>query len=279
MDSTLPPIFPTPPSKNAQRCPPAPCASKGTSPGLATAGATTVTRFPPQLNHSKVSLWQRPLAITPRINRRQRTGGGIDCAEGDSGPPRYAVRPAGRAPARLAVHCYLATGGPGAAMPHAPFGRPRRPLGTFPRGESTSSARRRTKPPTRNTFLVEGKGKSLSCFPRITKDFASAEATKGLSGRPLEAFGSLLQVEICARNNFLAKGRKMPFSLFRITNIFASAEATREIPPRPLSPLSLAKNIPSTAWRIRNIKDPRPSRPKAAEARGSILPKDSSFSR
>ena len=214
MDSTLPPIFPTPPSKNAQRCPPAPCASKGTSPGLATAGATTVTRFPPQLNHSKVSLWQRPLAITPRINRRQRTGGGIDCAEGDSGPPRYAVRPAGRAPARLAVHCYLATGGPGAAMPHAPFGRPRRPLGTFPRGESTSSARRRTKPPTRNTFLVEGKGKSLSCFPRITKDFASAEATKGLSGRPLEAFGPLLQVEICARNSFLAEGRKMPFSLF-----------------------------------------------------------------
>ena len=88
-----------------------------------------------------------------------------------------------------------------------------RPLGTFPRGESTSSARRRTKPPTRNTFLVEGKGKSLSCFPRIPKDFASAEATKGLSDRPLETFGPLLQVEICAKNSFLAEGRKMPFSL------------------------------------------------------------------
>ena len=39
-----------------------------------------------------------------------------------------------------------------------------RPLGTFPRGESTSSARRRTKPPTRNTFLVEGKGGGFLAF-------------------------------------------------------------------------------------------------------------------
>lgn len=69
-----------------------------------------------------------------------------------------------------------------------------------------------------------------------------------------------------------------PTFLFRITNIFASAEATRRLSPRPPSPLSLAKNMPSTAWRVRN-KNPRPSRPKAAEARGSILPKDSSFSR
>ena len=96
---------------------------------------------------NKVFLPWRPLATTPGINRCPGAGGGISCAEGDSGPPRYAVRPAGRAPARLAVHCCLATGGPGAATPHAPFGRPRRPLGTFPRGESTSSARRRTKPP------------------------------------------------------------------------------------------------------------------------------------
>ena len=66
----------------------------------------------------------------------------------------------------------------------------------------------------KNGSLAEGKGKSLSCFPRIPKDFASAEATKGLSDRPLETFGPLLQVEICARNSFLAEGRKMPFSLF-----------------------------------------------------------------
>ena len=89
----------------------------------------------------------------------------MEPGEGSAAPkatvalPGTDVNPAGRAPARLAVHCNLATGGPGAAMRHAPFGRPRRPLGTFPRGESTSSARRREKPLTRNTFLVKGRGK------------------------------------------------------------------------------------------------------------------------
>ena len=114
--------------------------------------------------------------------------------------PGTDVNPAGRAPARLAVHCNLATGGPGAAMPHAPFGRPRRPLGTFPRGESTSSARRRTKPPTRNRLLMDGKEKMLPCFFRFTEGFASAEATKGLSGRPLETFGPMLRMGISTRN-------------------------------------------------------------------------------
>ena len=63
------------------------------------------------------------------------------------------------------MHCSLATGGPGAATRHAPFGRPRRPLGTFPRGESTSSARRRAKPPTRNRFLAEGRKRGYLSFP------------------------------------------------------------------------------------------------------------------
>ncbi len=89
----------------------------------------------------------------------------MEPGEGSAAPkatvalPGTEVSLAGRAPARLAVHCSLATGGPGAATRHAPFGRPRRPLGTFPRGESTSSARRRAKPPTGNRFLVKaGKG-------------------------------------------------------------------------------------------------------------------------
>ena len=47
----------------------------------------------------------------------------------------------------------------------------------------------RTGLATRNRFLAQGKGKGLSYFFRITKSFASAEATKGLSGRPLETFG------------------------------------------------------------------------------------------
>ncbi len=78
--------------------------------------------------------------------------------------PGTDVNLAGRAPARLAVHCCLATGGPGAAMRHAPFGRPRRPLGTFPRGESTSSARRRAKPLTRNRLSCGRQGKGVFTF-------------------------------------------------------------------------------------------------------------------
>ena len=35
----------------------------------------------------KVVLLRRPHADTPRIDRRQGAGGGISCAEGDSGPP------------------------------------------------------------------------------------------------------------------------------------------------------------------------------------------------
>ena len=87
----------------------------------------------------------------------------MEPGEGSAAPkatvalPGTDVNPAGRAPARLAVHCILATGGPGAAMRHAPFGRPPAPFGYFPVWESTSSARRRTKPPTRNSSLVAGR--------------------------------------------------------------------------------------------------------------------------
>ena len=94
----------------------------------------------------------------------------MEPGEGSAAPkatvalPETEVSLAGRAPARLAVHCSLATGGPGAATPHAPFGRPRRPLGTFPRGESTSSARRRAKPPTRNRFLVVARERAFLSF-------------------------------------------------------------------------------------------------------------------
>ena len=153
--------------------------------------------------------------------------------------PGTDVNLAGRAPARLAVHCNLATGGPGAATPHAPFGRPRRPLGTFPRGESTSSARRRAKPPTRNRFLAKGRKRVYLSFYRITKDFASAEATKGLSDRPLETFGALLleRIGFVTKTRILVEGRGKTFLAFPcFTKGFASAEATRGLSARPLDP-------------------------------------------
>ena len=172
----------------------------------------------------------------------------MEPGEGSAAPkatvalPGTDVNPAGRAPARLAVHCNLATGGPGAAMRHAPFGRPRHPLGTFPCGKvprppaggrnlpqetgflwearerrflapscflrRVSPLRRRPKgfplalwKPSgpcskgvaqKNRFLVDGKGKTFLTSSRFTEGFASAEATKGLSARPLETFGPIL---------------------------------------------------------------------------------------
>ena len=135
------------------------------------------------------SCCRRPLPPLQGSTGAQTPGEGSTAPKATAALPGTDVNLAGRAPARLAVHCNLATGGPGAATRHAPFGRPRRPLGTFPRGESTSSARRRAKPLTRNTFLVEGRGKSPLCFP-VSQGFAPAGATRGLSDRPLDPFGA-----------------------------------------------------------------------------------------
>ena len=59
--------------------------------------------------------------------------------------------------------------------------------------------------------------KGLPFFSRITKDFASAEATKGLSGRPLETFGPLLRMGDSTRNRFLVAGRKRAFLAFHVS--------------------------------------------------------------
>ena len=188
------------------------------------------------------------------------------------------------------MHCNLATGGPGAAMRHAPFGRPRHPLGTFPCGkvprppaggrnlsQETNSLRQAgngpnflfphhkgfrlcggdqgafrsppgplrgpslyawAKPPTRNKLLAEGRKRPYLSFSRIAKDFASAEATKGLSGRPLETFGPLLRMGDSTRNRFLVAGRKksLPgFFLFRGKfRLCGSDQGAFRSPPGPL---------------------------------------------
>ena len=138
---------------------------------------------------SKVFLPQWFIALIPGINRRPGAGGGISCAEGDSGPPRDGSEPSWARPCEASGALLLSNGGSGGGHAACTLWPPPAPFGYFPVMESTSSARRRTKPPTRNRFPVEGKGKGLSYFSRITKGFASAEATKGLSGRPLETFG------------------------------------------------------------------------------------------
>ena len=91
----------------------------------------------------------------------------------------------------------------------------------------------------KNGSLAEGKGKSLYILFCFSEDFASAEATKGLSGRPLETFGAH-PVEANGDHkkiDLLRKARERAFlAFFCNTEFFASAEATRGLSGRPLDP-------------------------------------------
>ena len=70
----------------------------------------------------------------------------------------------------------------------------RRRPGGFPIAPWTPSGAsipcRWAKPLTRNGFLAAGRKRAYLSLPCITKSFASAEATRGLSDRPLDPFGA-----------------------------------------------------------------------------------------
>ena len=85
-------------------------------------------------------------------------------------------------------------------------------------------------------FLWKARERAFTCFFCFAEDFASAEATKGLSGRPLETFGAhLLKRMGIHKNRFLAEGKgKSLYILFCFSEDFASAEATKGLSDRPL---------------------------------------------
>ncbi len=112
----------------------------------------------------KVVLPWRHLAYTPRIGRRRGAGGGISCAEGDSGPPGNGCEPSWARPCEASGALFLSNGGSGGGHVPCTLWPPPAPFGYFPVMESTSSARRRTKPLTRNRFLVRGRGKAPFIF-------------------------------------------------------------------------------------------------------------------
>ena len=61
---------------------------------------------------------------------------------------------------------------------------------------------------TKNGGLVKGKEEAFLVFFCFAEGFASAEATKGLSARPLETFGALLleRIGFFTENRFLVEG-------------------------------------------------------------------------
>ena len=93
----------------------------------------------------------------------------------------------------------------------------------------------------------------LTFFSRITKDFASAEATRGLSDRPLDPFGAhpyMRGQNLPRETNFLRQAGKGSTFLFRITKDFASAEATKGLSDRPLETFG---PFAAKGWRKKQI--------------------------
>ena len=79
----------------------------------------------------------------------------------------------------------------------------------------------------------------LPCFSCFVEDFASAEATRGLSGRPLDPFGVhlLRRMGRPTKIGFFVEGRGKTLLAFPcFAEGFASAEATRGLSARPLDP-------------------------------------------
>ena len=86
-------------------------------------------------------------------------------------------------------------------------------------------------------FLWKARERAFTFFFCFSGAFASAEATKGLSGRPLETFGAH-PVEADGDHkkiDLLRKARERAFTFFFcFSGAFASAEATKGLSGRPL---------------------------------------------
>ena len=104
---------------------------------------------PRQGTAAKCPYGSGPLPSLQGLTGANAPGEGSTAPKATAALPGTDVNPAGRAPARLAVHCSLATGGPGAAMFHAPFGRPR-----------LAFAKRK---PSRFATYVFAKGEYVAC--------------------------------------------------------------------------------------------------------------------
>ena len=111
----------------------------------------------------------RQAAFSPKANTRVAKRLGFHEVkanlEGDSGPPRDGREPSWARPCEASGTLFLSNGGTGGGHAACTLWPPPAPFGYFPVWESTSSARRRTKPPTRNRFLVDGKEKPYLAFP------------------------------------------------------------------------------------------------------------------
>ena len=109
------------------------------------------------------------------------------------------------------MHCCLATGGPGAAMRHAPFGRPRHPLGTFPCGKvPRPPAGGRNLPQETVPLWQAGNELTFKGFRLCGGDQGAFRSPPG----PLRGPSLYAWAKPPTRNKLLAEGRKKALPFF-----------------------------------------------------------------
>ena len=135
----------------------------------------------------------RQAAFSPKANTRVAKRLGFHEVKanlaGDSGPPRDGREPRWARPCEASGALYLSNGGSGGGHVPCTLWPPPAPFGYFPARGKYLVRPQADETSHKKPISCGWQGKALPCFPRITGNFASAEATKGLSDRPLETFG------------------------------------------------------------------------------------------
>ena len=127
-----PPGPPIPPSNGRGIPPDPPCTGRGTSSCLSTDRVRIGHAIWFGLGPAANRVPRRPHAYTPRIIRCRGAGGGISCAEGDSGPPRDGREPSWARPCEASGALLLSNGGSGGGHETCTLWPPPAPFGYFP---------------------------------------------------------------------------------------------------------------------------------------------------
>ncbi len=120
-------------------------------------------------------------------------------------------------------------------MRHAPFGRPRHPLGTFPCGKVPRPPAGGRNLPQETDFLWKARKKSFLAFSVLRRVSPLRRRPGGFPLAPWTPSGPLCSKGVAREKNFLWKAKERTFLTFScFTEGFASAEATKGLSDRPL---------------------------------------------
>ena len=181
----------------------------------------------------------RQAAFSPKANTRVAKRLGFHEVkanlEGDSGPPRDGREPSWARPCEASGALLLSNGGSGGGHETCTLWPPPAPFGYFPVMESTSSARRRTKPPTRNRFPVGGRKRAFLTFPVSQRVSPLRRRPKGFPIALWKPSAPMQRTGFSTENGFFVEGEGKAFLAFScFTEGFGSSEATRGLSHRPL---------------------------------------------